>query len=75
MEPWRDGDVVLHEGGYWDAALCTSIAGSGGVGCGVGVDGTDGVASGRGVDGGCGDSDCAGSIGGSPLCGSGFWVE
>ena len=75
MEPWWDKDVVLHEGCYWDAALCTSIAGSGGVGCSVGVDGTKGVGSGGGVDSGSGDRDCAGSIGGSRLCWSGFWVE
>ena len=33
------------------------------------------VVGGGGVDSDCGDSDCAGSIGGSRLCWSGFWVE
>ena len=39
------------------------------------VDGTNGVGSGGGIGSGCGDKDGAGSIGGSQLCGSGFWVE
>ena len=39
------------------------------------MDGTDGVGSDGGVDSGCGDSDGAGSIGRSRLCGSGFWVK
>ena len=38
-----DGDVELHEGGYWDVSLCTGAAGSGGNGSSVGVDGTDSV--------------------------------
>ena len=46
MKPERDGDVELHEGGYWDVGLCTDAGGSGGVGSSVGVDGTDGVGSG-----------------------------
>ena len=33
------------------------------------------VGSDGGVDGGCGDSDSAGSIGRSRLCGSGFEVK
>ena len=63
MEPGRDGDVEVNEGRYWDVGLCT------------GVDGTDGVGSGGGVGGVCGDSDAEGSIGGSQLCGSGYWAE
>ena len=75
MEPGRDGDVEVNEGRYWDVGLCTGVGGSGGVGGSVGVDGTDGVGSGGGVGGVCGDSDAEGSIGGSQLCGSGYWAE
>ena len=71
MEPRRDGDVELHEGGYWDGFLCTGV----GVGGRVGVDDIDRMCSGRGVGSGCGNSDGIGSIGGSRLCGSGFWVK
>ena len=75
MEPGQDGDVELHECGYLDVGLCTSVGGSGCVGGSVGVDGTDSVGSGGGVGAGYGDSDGAGSIGGSRLCGSVFWVD
>ena len=74
MEPGQEMDVELHEGRYWNVGLCTGIGGSGGVGSTVGVIVTDGVGSGGSVGGGCGDSDAAGSIGGSWLCGSVFWV-
>ena len=49
MEPGWDGDVKLHEGGYWSVSLCAGVGGSGGGGVGVDVDGTDSVGSGGGV--------------------------
>ena len=52
MEPRRDGDVELHESGYWDVSFCTGIGGSGGFGGTVGVDGADSVGSGANVGGG-----------------------
>ena len=75
MEPEPDGDVELHERGYWDVGFCTGVGGSGGVGGSVAVVNIDGVGCGGGVGSGCGDDDGAGSIGGSQLCGSGFWVK
>ena len=68
MKPRRDGDVELHESGYWDFSFCTGIGGSGGVGGSVGLDGADDVGSGAGVGGGCGTKGSAGSIGGRQLC-------
>ena len=64
MEPRRDGDVELHESGYWDVIFCTGIGGSGGFGGTVGVDGADSVGSGANVGGGCGTKSSAWSIGG-----------
>ena len=66
-DPGRDGDVELHESGYWDVRLCTGVGDSGGAGASVGVEGADGVGtgSGGGVGSGCGDSDSGGSIGGN----------
>ena len=64
MDPGQDGDIELHEGRYWDVALCTGVGGSGAIGGSVGVDGTDGVGSGGGVGGGCSKSNGAGSVGG-----------
>ena len=73
MEPGWDGDVKLHEGGYWSVSLCAGVGGSGGGGVGVDVDGTDSVGTGGGVGGavgdGCGDS--GRDVGGSWLCGGG----
>ena len=57
MEPGQDGDVGLHEGGYWDVGLCFGVGGSGGVGV-DGVNGADNVGS-----GGCGDSGSIRSVG------------
>ena len=37
MDPGWDGDVELHEGGYWSGSLCAGVGGSGGAG-GVGGD-------------------------------------
>ena len=65
MRPGQDGDVQLHEGGYWDVSLCTGVGGNGGIRGSFGVDDTEGVGSGGSVSSGCGNSDCAGSIGGS----------
>ena len=65
MEDGADGDVELHEDGYWDVSLSTGVVCSGGVGSSFVVDGTDGVGSGGGVGGDCSDSDSAGSFGGS----------
>ena len=41
MEPGWDGDVELHEGGYWSVGLCAGVGGSGGFS--VDVNGADGV--------------------------------
>ena len=72
MEPEWDGNVELHEGGYWRVGLCAGVGGSGGGG--VGVDGADGVGSGGGVGGasvdGC--SDNGRNFGGSWLFGGGI---
>lgn len=62
VEPGYDGDVELHEDGFWDVSLCDCVGG--GVGGSVSVDGADCGGSGGGVGGGCGDNDSAGSIGG-----------
>ena len=72
MEPEWDGNIELHEGGYWSVGLCAGVGGSGGGG--VGVDGADGVGSGGGVGGssgdGCGDN--GRNVGGSWLFGGGI---
>ena len=65
IEPGGDGDVEVHEAGYWDVGLCTGVGSSGAFGSSVGVDGADGVRSGGGVGGGCGNSDSWRSVGGS----------
>ena len=74
MEPGWDGDVELHEGGYWSVGLCAGVGGSVGGGVGVDVDGADSAGSGRGVGSavgdGCGNNDK--NIGGSCLCGGGI---
>ena len=73
MEPGWDGDVKLHEGGYWSVSLRAGVGGSGGGGVGVDVDGADSMGSGGGVGSaagdGCGDS--GRDVGGSWLCGGG----
>ena len=73
MEPGWDGDVKLHEGGYWSVSLRAGVGGSGGGGVGVDVDGADSMGSGGGVGSaagdGCGDSGW--DVGGSWLCGGG----
>ena len=43
MEPGPDGDVELHERGYWDVGFCTGVGGSGGVGGSVAVWAVEGV--------------------------------
>ena len=43
MEPGKEGDVEMHEGGYWNVGLCTGVGGSGGVGGRVGGDDANGV--------------------------------
>ena len=71
MKPGWDGDVELHEDGYWNVGLCAGVGSSGGIdgGVGVDVDGADGVSSGRNVGGavggGCGNSDSIGNVCGS----------
>ena len=72
MEPGWDGDVELHEGGYWSVSLCADVCGNGGVG--VDVNGADGVGSGGGVGSavgnGCGDN--GRDVGGNWLCEGGI---
>ena len=69
MEPGWDGDVELHEGGYWSVVLCAGVGGSGGVS--VDVNGAEGVYSGGGAVGnGCGDN--GRDLGGSWLGGGGI---
>ena len=61
MDPGWEGDVELHEGGYWSGSLCAGVGGSGGSG------GTGGVG---------GDSKAGGGVGGIWLCFmSVVWVE
>ena len=75
MDPGWDGDVELHEGGYWSVSLCPGgVGGSGGA---AGVRCANGVvsSSGGGVGGGGGDSEGGGGVGGIWLCFlSDFWV-
>ena len=74
MEPGSDGDVELHEGGYWSVGLCAGVGGSGGGGVGVNLDGVDSVGSGGGVGGAVGDG-CGNNgtnVGGGWLCGGGI---
>ena len=60
VEPGWDGDVELHEGGYWSVDSCAGVGGRGGGGVGVDEDGANSVGSGGGVGGavgdGCGDN-------------------
>ena len=51
MEPGWDGDVELHEGGYWSVGLCAGVSG----GFDVDRDGADDVGSGGGAGGAVGD--------------------
>ena len=78
MDRGWDGDVELHEGGYWSGSLCAGVGGSGGAGGTAGVRGADSVVSGSdgGAGGGSGDSEGRGGVGGIWLCFmSVFWVE
>ena len=78
MDPGWDGDVELHEGGYWSGSLCAGVGGSGGAGGTAGVRGADSVVSGSGggAGGGGGDSEGGQGVGGIWLCFmSVFWVE
>ena len=78
MDPGWEGDVELHEGGYWSGSLCAGVGGSGGAGGTTGVRGADSVVSGSGggAGGGAGDSEGGGGVGGIWLCFmSVFWVE
>ena len=72
MEPVWNGDVELHECGYWHVGLCAGLGGGGG----VDVGGADCVGSGRGVGGvvggGCGNNGSIGNVSRSWLCGSGI---
>ena len=81
MDPGWDGDVELHEGGYWSGSLCAGVGGSGGSGGAggtAGVRGADSVVSGSGGGAGGvgGDSQGGGGVGGIWLCfWNVFWVE
>ena len=81
MDPGWDGDVELHEGGYWNGSLCASVGGSGGSGGADGAAGVrvaDSVVSGSGGGAGSvgGDSEGGGGVGGIWLCFmSVVWVE
>ena len=81
MDPGWDGDVDLHEGGYWSGSLCAGVGGSGGSGGAggtAGVRGADSVVSGSGSGAGGvgGDSEGGGGVGGIWLYFmSVFWVE
>ena len=80
MDPGWDGDVELHEGGYWSGSLCAVVGGSGGAGGTAGVRGANSVVSGSGsgsgAGGGGGNSEGGGGVGGIWLCFmSVFWVE
>ena len=80
MDPGWDGDVELHEGGYWSGSLCAGVGGSGGRGAGgaAGVRVAESVVSGSGGGAGGvgGDSKGGGGVGGIWLCFmSVVWVE
>ena len=77
VEPGWDGDVELHEGGYWSVGSCAGVGDSGGGGVGVDVDGANDVGSGGGVGSAVGDScvDNGRDVGGSWLCGGGIFTE
>ena len=70
MDPGWDGDVELHEGGYWSGSLCAVVGGSGGAGGTAGVRGANSVVSGSGsgAGGGGGNSKGGGGVGGIWLC-------
>ena len=74
MEPGWDGDVELHESGYWSVGLCAGVGGNVGGGVSVDVDGADGVGSGGDVGDAVGDGygDSGMNVGGSWLCGGGI---
>ena len=78
MDPGWDGDVELHEGGYWSGSLCAGVGGSVGAGGTAGARGADSVVSGSGGGAGSsgGNSEGGGGVGGIWLCFmSVFWVE
>ena len=78
MDPGWDGDVELHEGGYWSGSLCAGVGGSGGAGGTADARGAGSVVSGSGggAGGGGGDSEGGGGVGGIWLCFMNvFWVE